>query len=313
MKPSINASMHPTIRTLHLDTLPARLPARAADCHKGHFGHVGIVGGAVGMAGAAILAGRAALFCGAGRVTVGLLDERIGLDPNTPELMLAAPVTALHLAAPACVVIGPGLGNSGAARGWLEQALHTQHPLLLDADALNLIAADPGLGEMLASRTQPALITPHPGEAARLLGVSSLDRQSGRQNDRIHAISALAERYRVSVVLKGHASLILRQDGQLWRNTTGNAGMAAPGMGDVLCGIIAALCAQGLSLDDAAVHGVWLPGAAGDRAVMQRNTVRTIARAGTQTDAQTQPQTGPVGLTASELIVQARQLINEMG
>lgn len=265
---------------------PARLPPRPADSHKGDFGAVGILGGAPGMAGAALLAGRAALLSGAGRVYVGLLDERVALDPVAPELMLTTPGHALHPPSPACLVVGPGLGQSGAARGWLEQALKATLPLVLDADALNLLARDGKLREALAARSAPTLLTPHPGEAARLLGLST----EQIQHDRPAAIQALAERYRASVALKGAASLVRTREGALWRNTTGNPGMAAPGMGDVLAGIIAALTAQGLDLDQAALLGVWLHGAAGDRAVAQGH--------------------GPVGLTASELIHAARELLN---
>lgn len=275
---------------LRADTLPAglreALAQRPADCHKGDFGAVGVLGGAPGMAGAALLAARAALLAGAGRVHVGLLDERIAWDPVAPELMLDAPARALGLAAPACVVAGPGLGRSGCARGWLEQALATDLPLLLDADALNLLATDPGLDAALAARAAPTLLTPHPGEAARLLGwpVARVQAERGR------AIETLRARWPASVVLKGHGSLVLGRDGVTWRNASGNPGLAAPGMGDVLTGLIAAGVAQGLSLDDAALLGVWLHGAAADLAVAQG--------------------IGPVGLTASELGHLARACLN---
>ncbi|MEW5770239.1 MAG: NAD(P)H-hydrate dehydratase [Pseudomonadota bacterium] len=268
------------------ETFPAHLPPRPRDCHKGDFGAVGVLGGAPGMAGAALLAGRAALLCGAGRVYVGLLDERIACDPAAPELMLASPRQALHAPAPACLVAGPGLGRSGAARDWLAQALGSPHPVLLDADALNLLAGDAELRQALAARAAPALLTPHPGEAGRLLGMAAADIQA----DRAAAIHALAQRYRAGVVLKGAGSLVLTRDGTLWRNATGNPGMAAPGMGDVLAGMIAALAAQGLTLDQAAVMGVWLHGAAGDLAVSRG--------------------AGPLGLTASELLPAAREILN---
>lgn len=267
-------------------TPPARLPPRPPDCHKGDFGAVGILGGAPGMAGAALLAGRGALLCGAGRVYVSLLDERVALDPAAPELMITTPEQALAPPAPACLVAGPGLGRTGAARDWLRRALATDFPLVLDADALNLLAADQPLSDTLARRTAPSLITPHPGEAGRLLGTDAARIQADREG----AIRALAARYKAGVVLKGHASLVLGQDGVLWRNTTGNPGMAAPGMGDVLAGIIAALAVQGLGLDQAATLGVWLHGAAGDRAVAQG--------------------LGPLGLTASEVARAVRDLLN---
>lgn len=294
------------------DNLPARLPRRPKECNKSDFGAVGIVGGSPGMVGAALLAGRAALLCGTGKVYVGLLDDRVAFDPEMPELMLSRPGQAVDMtiesflrqaqvhspggrttykraddgSRPACLVVGPGLGQSGEARQWLEQALAAAVPLLLDADALNLLARDEALIDTLATRGAPTLITPHPGEAARLLKTTV----EAVQADRYSAIQALAQRYYASVVLKGHASQVLGEDGILWRNTTGNPGMAAPGMGDVLCGIIAALAVQGLSLDHAAVVGVWLHGAAGDKAVSKG--------------------IGPTGLTASEATRAAREILN---
>lgn len=293
-------------------TLPARLAPRKAVCNKGDFGAVGVVGGATGTVGAALMAARAALLCGAGRVFVGLLDDRVAFDPDMPELMLSKPGRAVDMtiesvvkpaqthspgglstykwagdgSGSACLVVGPGLGQSGEARQWLEQALTTTVPLLLDADALNLLALDKTLTDALATRRAPTLITPHPGEAARLLQTTV----AAVQVDRYSAIQALAQRYYATVVLKGHATLVLGDDGIAWRNTTGNPGMAAPGMGDVLCGIIAALAAQGMSLDHAAVVGVWLHGAAGDKAASQKR--------------------GPVGLTASEVAQAARDVLN---
>ena len=142
------------------------------------------------------------------------------------------------------------------------------------------------LAQTLGRRPAPTLLTPHPGEAARLLDTSVAEIQS----DRPRAIQALARRYATSVVLKGAGTLVLGRDGTLWRNTTGNPGMAAPGMGDVLSGILAALCNQGLGLDEAALLGVWLHGAAGDRAVAQG--------------------LGPVGLTAGEVSRAAREILN---
>ncbi len=264
----------------------ARLPPRQADCHKGDFGAVGVLGGAPGMAGAALLAGRAALACGAGRVFLGVLDDRVALDPAAPELMVGGPERLLSLPAPACLVAGPGLGTSAAARQWLEAALALEHPLLLDADALNLVARDPGLLLSLQKRSAGAVITPHAGEAGRLLGESA----AGIQADRASALARLIRRTGAVVVLKGAGTLVGAPGGEIWRNETGNPGMAAPGMGDVLSGCIAALWVQGLGPAAAARLGVHLHGAAGDAAVA----------AGA----------GPLGLTASELILQVRRLLN---
>ncbi|MCU0933171.1 MAG: NAD(P)H-hydrate dehydratase [Thiobacillaceae bacterium] len=257
------------------------------DSHKGDFGAVGILGGAPGMAGAALLAGRAALACGAGRVYVGLLDARVAVDAGTPELMLAAPERLLTLPRPACLVAGPGLGLAAAARDWLRAALALEHAVLFDADALNLLAGDDALLALLRARAAPSLITPHPGEAARLLG----ETPAAVQAERPAALRRLQRLTGACVVLKGAQTLVGGAEDEVWRNETGNPGMAAPGMGDVLAGLIAALQAQGMSAFDAARTGVWLHGAAGDAAV--------------------QNGCGPVGLAASELIPHARRLLNQ--
>lgn len=262
------------------------LAPRPHDSHKGDFGSVGVVGGDAGMVGAALLAGRAALWLGAGRVYVGLLDERIAVDCVQPELMLPPPDTVLRLSAPACLVVGPGLGQSERAVRLLYDALQAPLPLLIDADGLNLLATRPALQAVLRERGQPSLLTPHPGEAGRLLGLGS----HAIQADRPGSLRALVERYACTVVLKGAGSLILSPGGRIWHNPTGNPGMAAPGMGDILAGMIAALAAQGLGLEQAAVLGVYLHGAAADAAVA----------AGA----------GPVGLTAGEVARYARRLLN---
>jgi len=250
------------MRTISRDTLPARLTARATDSHKGNFGAVGVLGGAPGMAGAILLSARAALYCGAGRVYVGALDERLAVDPVCPELMIVAAEALPALPHPACLIAGPGMGDSNVARRVLAQALRVEHTLLLDADALNLIAGDGELLAMLQARAAATLLTPHPGEAARLLGVSSSEIQS----DRTAAIQRLVGLTGATIALKGHATLVQHPGQPIWRNSSGNPAMAAPGMGDVLTGIIAALIAQGMAIEHAAVLGVWLHGQAGDEA-----------------------------------------------
>jgi hydroxyethylthiazole kinase-like uncharacterized protein yjeF len=275
-------------RELTLEAAKTWLTPRPRDSHKGDFGQVGILGGAPGMAGAALLAGRAALWLGAGRVYIGLLDDRIGVDPEAPELMLTTPDRVLSLAPPGCLAVGPGLGRDAAAHGWLEQALTIALPLLLDADALNLIAEDAALADRLRARRSPTLLTPHPGEAARLLDCSTVEIQS----DRPAALHRLQEDYGTGIVLKGADSLIGFPGAPIWRNGTGNPGMAAPGMGDVLTGMIAALVAQGLDMAQAAVLAAHLHGAAGDRAV--------------------EDGAGPNGLTAGEVARSARDLLNDL-
>lgn len=264
------------------------LPRRHPDSHKGEFGNVGILGGAPGMAGAALLAGRAALWLGAGRVYVGLLDERLAVDPLAPELMLAEPGRVVALPSPGCLVAGPGLGLYARARDWLVQVLASPLPLVLDADALNLVALDAGLAESVVDRPGATLLTPHPGEAARLLGMDTATVQA----DRPATLAALVQRFGCGVVLKGAGSLVGFPGRDPWFNSTGNPGMAAPGMGDVLAGMIAALAAQGLDLERAAVMAVYLHGLAGDRAVAEG--------------------VGPRGLTAGEVARQARLCLNEL-
>ncbi len=271
--------------TLSRDTLPARLVPRGIDSHKGDFGSVGLLGGAPGMTGAALLAGRAALQCGAGRVYIGALDERLAVDPLCPELMIVAAESLPALPRPACLIVGPGMGHSSSARRVLSKALQVEHALLLDADALNLIAGDSKLMVALQARPDSTVLTPHPGEAARLLGVGSDEIQS----DRPGAIRKLVELTGATVVLKGHATLIMHPGQPVWRNSSGNPAMAAPGMGDVLSGIIAALIAQGLTVEHATLLGVWLHGQAGDTAVAAMGGCRV--------------------LTASEVSLAARQVL----
>lgn len=271
---------------IHPKTLRHWLKPRATNSHKGDFGSVGVVGGAPGMAGAALLAARAALWLGAGRVYVGLLDNRVAVDPGAPELMIVPPERALKLEMPACLAVGPGLGHSGTARQCLQEALASTLPLLIDADGLNLLAKDAELQALLRQRQVPTLLTPHPGEAGRLLGLDS----AAVQADRLRAVQQLAETYGCLALLKGAGSLIAGPNGPIWRNTTGNPGLASAGMGDVLAGMIGALCAQGLTLEQATVYAVHLHGSAADKLVSDG--------------------TGPVGLTASEVTRAARDLLN---
>ncbi len=186
------------------------------------------------------------------------------------------------------LVIGCGMGTSLAAQKILCDALHLKVPLVLDADALNLLACHDDLRDDLRARTAPSVITPHPGEAAHLLGIGAADVQAAR----IGAAQQLAEKLRCSVVLKGAGSVCVTRDGKTYLNKTGNPGMSAPGMGDVLTGMIAALIAQGLEADRALLLAVHLHGAAGD--ALAENGVGT-------------------GMTASEVTEWARWLLNQWG
>lgn len=282
------------------------LAPRPPDSHKGLFGTVMIIGGGNGMIGAALLAGRAALKLGAGCVHVGLLaDNAPGVDMQQAELMLhnakdllrplplptplpqageAANVnTMFH---PDVIAIGCGMGHSLSAQKILHDALKLETILVLDADALNMLATRPDLRSLLLSRKAPAVITPHPGEAARLLGISTAEVQSARAASALE----LAKRMNCSVVLKGSGSLCVTRDGKTWINNTGNPGMSGPGMGDVLSGIIAAFIAQGLSTDNAMLLAVHLHGAAGDALAQQQASI---------------------GMTATEVTEWARWLLNQ--
>lgn len=263
------------------------LRPRRNNTHKGSFGSAGILGGSESMVGAAFLAARAALKLGAGRVYLGMLDPAApSVDPLLPEIMIrrAEALLQADLQALAC---GPGLGMSPEARRLLEQSIKAPIQLVLDADALNLLADDRQLESALRSRPQPAIITPHPAEAARLLGCTVSDVQA----DRLTAAGELACRYRCHVALKGCGTLIAAVDGKKWLNSTGNPGMATAGMGDVLSGLIVALLAQNWPPEMALLAGVHLHGAAADRLVAKG--------------------VGPVGLTAGEVIDAARDLFND--
>jgi hydroxyethylthiazole kinase-like uncharacterized protein yjeF len=262
----------------------ANLTQRRANSHKGTFGDVAIVGGADGMAGAAILAARAALFSGAGRVFVAALDTRLSLDPMHPEIMFRA--AAGFAMDGRTLVVGPGMGDS--ARNLLAKAIASDSPLLLDADALNMLAAEPGLQEAVRARTRMAILTPHPLEAARLLGVTAKVVQA----DRLAAARELAARCGAVVVLKGSGTVIAQPDGQAAINPTGNAGLATGGAGDVLSGLTGTLLAQGWDAWPAALGAVWMHGAAADLLVEQG--------------------IGPIGLTAGELPMAIRAVMNSL-
>ncbi|MEK7843557.1 MAG: NAD(P)H-hydrate dehydratase, partial [Pseudomonadota bacterium] len=265
-------------------------PPRPANSHKGMFGSVGIIGGATGMVGAAFLAGTAALKLGAGRVYLGLMAaDAPGVNMAQPELMLRPVHELFKLDHLSCLVVGPGLGTEPDAYFWLGSALESALPLVLDADALNLIAAHPRLASLLRTRTAAAILTPHAAEAARLLGTDTAT--AAIQHDRMAAAAKLAQRFNCSVVLKGAGSICALPDGRRYLNTSGNPGLSSAGTGDVLSGIIGAFLAQGLSTENALLLAVHLHGAAAD-ALLQRHG-------------------GPVGMTASEITDVARSLLNK--
>jgi hydroxyethylthiazole kinase-like uncharacterized protein yjeF len=270
------------------EVLAGALTPRRLNSHKGDYGSVGVIGGDHGMVGAALLAARAALKLGTGRVYVGLLAQDAPLlDPAQPELMLRSADEVMKLTHLSCLAVGPGLGQMPDAAFYLGWALESDLPLVLDADALNLIAFDRQLAALLKGRKAPSLLTPHPAEAARLLGVATKDLQA----DRVEAAIELARTFRCFAALKGTGTICAAPDGAWQINTSGNPGMASAGMGDVLTGMIAALLSQGAEPKTALSAGVYLHGAAAD-----------CAAAG---------GAGPVGLTASEAIDAARALLNQ--
>ncbi|MGB8599413.1 MAG: NAD(P)H-hydrate dehydratase, partial [Burkholderiales bacterium] len=272
---------------LDRQTVASFLKPRPRNSHKGHYGSVGIVGGATGMAGAALLAARAALRLGAGKVFVGMLSEGIAeLDVSQPELMWRAPEELLQDPELSVLAIGCGMGQSDFACILLRRAIALSIPLVADADALNLIATGDELQAALKIRTAPTIITPHPAEAARLLGKSTTE----IQQNRVQSAIEMASRFNAFVVLKGSGSICATSDGRWFINPTGNPGMASAGMGDVLSGIVAALLAQGLDAEQALLLGVYLHGAAADACV--KNGL------------------GPAGLTATEVSHSARELLN---
>ncbi len=294
----------PLTTTLTQKQIAAFLKPRPADSHKGMFGTVTVIGGANGMVGAALLAGRAALKMGAGSVHVGLLaDNAPSVDVNMPELMIHSAADALQPLSykekataenagsvqnqGKVLVVGCGLGQSLAAQKLLYDAIQLDIPLVLDADALNLIALRPDLRSMLHARKVATVFTPHPGEAARLLACSIED----VQKDRPRATLSLITKLSGSVVLKGAQSVCATRSGKLHLNPTGNAGMSSAGMGDVLSGMIGAFLAQGLNADEAMLLAVYLHGAAGDALAKQNATL---------------------GMSATEVTEWARWLLNQI-
>lgn len=250
----------PTALLTNDDELAARLPRRDRTAHKGRHGHVLIVGGDAGMAGAARMAAQAAARVGAGLVSIATHPRHAAFCATVqPEIMCHA-VADGHDLRPLLqradvVAVGPGLGTAAWGKGLFDTVLDSGLPLVVDADALNLLAQDP-------ARRHNWVLTPHPGEAARLLEMSVGEIQS----DRFTAVRALAARYDGVAVLKGAGSLIAGTTGPVAVCAAGNPGMATGGMGDVLTGVIAGLVAQGLGLPEAARLGVHLHARAGDAA-----------------------------------------------
>lgn len=236
------------------------LPRRARTTHKGQQGHVLLVGGGLGMPGAVRLAGEACLRVGAGLVTIATRPEHAAMIvAGRPELMCRGvlSVTELEplLAAADIIAIGPGLGRDSWAQAMYRAVLSTDKPLIVDADGLNLLASQP-------CKRAGWVLTPHPGEAARLLKLTTAEVQAAR----VPTAHEIAERYGGTVVLKGAGTLVWTAEQTPSICDRGNPGMAAPGMGDVLTGVIAGIAAQCGELSLAARAGVYVHAVAGDMA-----------------------------------------------
>ncbi len=261
-----------------------KLPKRDVDSHKGSFGHVLILGGSPGMSGAAILAGMAALRSGSGKVSIATAPEHANiLNLACPELMCYGIVESQHfeiLARRATnLVLGPGLGISNYAKQLLACGLKLNLPTLVDADGLKW------LSELPQANTHPHwVLTPHPGEAAALLGVTLAD----VQQDRMAAVKALQKKFGGVVVLKGAGTLIQGPEAHTYVCPAANPAMATAGMGDVLSGVIGSLMGQGMSPLDSALLGTILHAHAADRA----------------------SQTGARGMLASDVLPFIRDCIN---
>lgn len=286
------------LRSLELISRLKRAPSE----HKGNAGKVLLVGGAPGMAGALLLAGSAALHLGAGWTMLEMLDPTAAhAIPEQAELMIRlASFNAqeqLETTAPDVIAIGPGLGFSVLANDWLIASLrYPKVPLVIDADALNLIADNPELLDLLKQRNQAfpgmTVLTPHPGEAAHLLNTSA----AAIQANRTEALADLNKLTNSIVVLKGQHTLIASPLHPAEQCAQGNPGMAVGGMGDVLTGTIAAIAAQGLhhnlNLWESTCIGVQLHASAADSLVAK--------------------QIGPIGLTPTEVILEMRSLLNKL-
>jgi len=247
----------------------AHVKHRSAIGHKKSFGHVLVIAGSEGKAGAAILCAKAALHNGCGMVTAMVPKEAtVVLLEQCPEIMYehGPTVEQLELDKFDTIVIGPGMGFSETAVSNLKYMLtHYGGPIVMDADALTIVSKEMSL---LKSNH---IITPHPGEFARLQGFDY------KEDDRITQAQAFVEKYPPVLVLKGAGTLVAQKQYEVLQNTTGNDGMATAGSGDVLAGMIAALCAQGYEGYDAAAIGVYVHGLAGDDALKEISKASLVA------------------------------------
>ncbi len=273
-------------RLITATTAKRFFPLRSATAHKGQTGHLLVLAGSPGKTGAAAMASMSAMRVGAGLVTLGIPRSLNNVLESLVTEAMTVPLaetdqgtvdesavdTILSLVdGKRCLAVGPGIGTHPSTGRLLARLIQASPvPIVIDADALTLIAHDRG---MLSNAKAPIVITPHPGEMARLSGHSTAD----IQGDRIGHARAFAQQHGVIVVLKGAGTAVAQPDGTVFINPTGNPGMAAGGMGDVLTGIIAGLITQGMSVDEAARSGVYLHGLAADRVARLKAPVGYLA------------------------------------
>ncbi|QEY24755.1 NAD(P)H-hydrate dehydratase [Neisseria animalis] len=284
----------PNSESRHLQTalqFPDVFKPRQEESHKGTFGTLAVIGGTSGMSGAVVLAATAAMYTGCGKTWAAFNQPQLpfAVIPERPEVMLATAETLIRRNDIDAYVVGCGLGLDTQTEHLLSALLTAARgkPLLLDADALTLLAKPSAIRQQAAEHGK-LILTPHPSEAARLLGISTEAVQSGRE----HAVQTISHTFNAVTVLKGSRSLVAAPEQPLYTNTSGNAGLATAGSGDVLSGIIGSLLAQGIPLLQAAQAGVWLHGAAAD--LLRDNGI------------------GEAGMLAGEIAPAARWLRNRL-
>lgn len=248
------------------DMLYGNLPTRKADVHKGTFGHLLVTGGNYQFGGAAIMTAQAAAHCGVGMVSLFTRPEHISaMLCRQPEIMASCTNLDSMIARANSIVAGPGLGTCAWADNIMLQILASDKPLLLDADALNYLARLPANEQQYLKRDN-WILTPHPGEAARLLSVTV----EQVQQQRLAAALTLQQRFGGTIMLKGHGTIVCGGANKLYILQCGNPGMAVAGMGDVLAGVTGAMLAQGMTTITAACAGSWLHSTAADKLALQQ-------------------------------------------
>ena len=266
-------SVKPKQQLLTAEQIRHRLRPRSADTHKGRTGHLLVVAGSVGKTGAAALAAGSAMRCGAGLVTLSIAESLHSIAETLVLEVMTAPLTESRcgvlgdaavddikklISGKACLAIGPGIGQAPETRRLIQKIIsQIEIPMVIDADGLNNLT---GQTQLLKSLKAPAVLTPHPGEMARLIDATPAE----VQHNRLKCARDFATNFKVHVVLKGAATVIAHPDGKTYINPTGNSGMASGGMGDVLTGVLAGFITQGFSPEEAAHAAVYLHGAAAD-------------------------------------------------